>query len=141
MIFATYGLSGLVLLVSAFFFHAGALTATTQTVFWCVAFFFASAGASSAYLTVSETFPLEIRAQAISYFFSLAQIFGAIAPVLYGALIGDGSSRGPLTAGYIIGSLVMILGGAIAWFFGTDAERRSLEAVSEPLSLATPRRS
>jgi len=140
MIFATYGLSGLVLLVSAFFFHAGALDATTQTVFWCVAFFFASAGASSAYLTVSETFPLEIRAQAISYFFSLAQIFGAIAPVLYGALIGDGSSRGPLTVGYIIGSLIMILGGAVAWFFGTDAERRSLEAVSEPLSLASPQR-
>ncbi|WP_344778277.1 MFS transporter [Gryllotalpicola kribbensis] len=135
MIFATYGLSGLVLLVSAFFFHAGALTATTQTIFWCVAFFFASAGASSAYLTVSETFPLELRAQAISYFFSLAQIFGSIAPALYGALIGDGSQRGPLTIGYIIGAVIMILGGVIAIIFGTDAERKSLETVSEPLSL------
>jgi MFS family permease len=135
MIFATYGLSGLVLLVSAFLFHAGALTATTQTIFWCVAFFFASAGASSAYLTVSETFPLELRAQAISYFFSLAQIFGSIAPALYGALIGDGSQRGPLTIGYIIGAVIMILGGVIAIIFGTDAERKSLETVSEPLSL------
>jgi MFS family permease len=135
MIFATYGLSGLVLLVSAFLFHAGALTATTQTIFWCVAFFFASAGASSAYLTVSETFPLELRAQAISYFFSLAQIFGSIAPALYGALIGDGSQRGPPTIGYIIGAVIMILGGVIAIIFGTDAERKSLETVSEPLSL------
>jgi MFS family permease len=139
MIFATYGLSGLVLLVSAIFFDAGVLNATTQTIFWCVAFFFASAGASSAYLTVSETFPLELRAQAISYFFSLAQIFGAIAPTLYGALIGDGSHRGPLTIGYIIGAVVMILGGVIALIFGTDAERRSLETVSEPLSLVGAR--
>jgi len=140
MIFATYGISGLVLLASAFFFDAGVLNATTQTIFWCVAFFFASAGASSAYLTVSETFPLELRAQAISYFFSLAQIFGAIAPTLYGALIGDGSSRGPLTIGYIIGAVMMIIGGVIAMIFGTDAERKSLETVSEPLSLVTAAR-
>ena len=141
MIFATYGLSGVVLLASAFFFDAGVLTATTQTIFWCVAFFFASAGASSAYLTVSETFPLELRAQAISYFFSLAQIFGAIAPTLYGALIGDGSHRGPLTIGYIIGAVIMILGGVIAMIFGTDAERKSLETVSAPLSLVSDARS
>jgi MFS family permease len=139
MIFGTYVLSGLVLLVSAFLFHADVLTAATQTVFWCVAFFFASAGASSAYLTVSETFPLELRAQAISYFFSLAQIFGAIAPTLYGALIGDGSERGPLTVGYILGAGIMILGGVIAIIFGTDAERKSLETVSEPITLVTAR--
>jgi MFS family permease len=135
MIFGTYVLSGLVLAVSGFLFSAGTLTAATQTIFWCVAFFFASAGASSAYLTVSETFPLELRAQAISYFFSLAQIFGAIAPALYGALIGDGSHRGPLTFGYLLGAGIMILGGVIAMIFGTDAERRSLETVSEPLTL------
>jgi hypothetical protein len=108
----------------------------TQTVFWCVAFFFASAGASSAYLTVSETFPLEIRSQAISYFFALAQIFGSVAPAVYGALVGDGSSRGPLTMGYFLGAAVMIAGGVIAVVFGTDAERRSLETVSEPITLA-----
>jgi len=140
MIFATYGISGAVLAVSAALFHADLLSAATQTIFWCVAFFFASAGASSAYLTVSETFPLEIRAQAISYFFSLAQIFGAIAPVLYGAMVGDGSSRGPLTVGYYLGAGIMILGGVIALIFGTDAERKSLETVSAPLSLVTSAR-
>ncbi|HEY0249170.1 MAG TPA: MFS transporter [Gryllotalpicola sp.] len=136
MIFGTYVLSGLVLTASAILFQAGTLDAVTQTVFWCVAFFFASAGASSAYLTVSETFPLELRSQAISYFFALAQIFGAVAPSVFGALVGDGSQRGPLTIGYFVGAGVMILGGIIAIVFGTDAERKSLEAVSEPISLA-----
>nr|WP_119869207.1 MFS transporter [Frondihabitans sp. 762G35] len=135
MIFSTYVISGLVLAVSAALFHADLLTATTQTVFWCVAFFFASAGASSAYLTVSEIFPLEIRSQAISYFFALAQIFGAIAPALYGALVGDGTDRNPLTAGYYLGAGIMIVGGVIALIFGVDAERRSLESITEPLSV------
>jgi MFS family permease len=135
MIFATYGLAGAVLAVSAALFNAGALNATTQTIFWCVAFFFASAGASSAYLTVSEIFPLEIRSQAISYFFAIAQIFGSIAPLVYAALVGDGSSRGPLTFGYFLGAAIMIAGGVIALIFGVDAERKSLEDVTEPLSL------
>ena len=73
----------------------GTLNATTHTIFWCVSFFFASAGASSAYLTVSEIFPLEVRGQAISYFFAIGQIFGSVAPILYGAMIGDGTSRSP----------------------------------------------
>ncbi|WP_033209082.1 MFS transporter [Gryllotalpicola ginsengisoli] len=136
MIFATYVLSGLVLAVSAILFQAGALSAVTQTIFWCVAFFFASAGASSAYLTVSETFPLEIRSQAISYFFSVAQIFGSIAPTVYAAMVGDGSARGPLTVGYFLGAGIMIVGGIVAIIFGTDAERRSLETVSAPITLA-----
>jgi MFS family permease len=135
MIFLTYGLSGLVLGVSAFLFSIGALNATTQVIFWCVAFFFASAGASSAYLTVSEIFPLELRSQAISYFFALAQIFGAIAPALYGALIGDGKHTGPLTFGYYLGAGVMALGGVIALVFGVDAARKGLESVTEPLSI------
>ena len=97
MIFLTYGIAGAVLAVSAVLFHAGTLNAATQTIFWCVSFFFASAGASSAYLTVSEIFPLELRSQAISYFFALGQIAGAGAPLLYGVLIGDGTDRGPLT--------------------------------------------
>src|SRR3954466_336732 len=75
MILATYGGAGVLLLISAFFFHAGALNATTQTIFWSVIFFFASAGASSAYLTVSEIFPLELRAQAIAVFLAIAQCF------------------------------------------------------------------
>jgi MFS family permease len=137
MIFSTYVISGLVLAVSAFLFNADVLNATTQTIFWCVAFFFASAGASSAYLTVSEIFPLEIRSQAISYFFSLAQIFGAIAPVLYGFLIGDGTDRGPLFVGYLLGAGIMIIGGIIVLIFGVNAERRSLEEVTQPLSVVT----
>jgi MFS family permease len=135
MIFLTYGISGLVLGVSAFLFSINALDATTQVIFWCVAFFFASAGASSAYLTVSEIFPLELRSQAISYFFALAQIFGAIAPALYGALVGDGKSTGPLAIGYYLGAAIMVIGGVIALIFGVDAARKGLEAVTEPLSV------
>lgn len=137
MILLTYGISGVVLAVSAVLFNAGTLNATTQTAFWCVSFFFASAGASSAYLTVSEIFPLEMRSQAISYFFALAQGTGALAPVIYGALIGDASSRGPLTVGYFIGAGLMIVGGIVAFFFGVDAERQSLESVTEPLSVVS----
>jgi MFS family permease len=135
MIFLTYGLSAVVLAVSAFLFSIHAMDATTQVVFWCVAFFFASAGASSAYLTVSEIFPLELRSQAISYFFALAQIFGAIAPALYGALIGDGKHTGPLTFGYYLGAGIMLVGGIIALIFGVDAARKGLETVTDPISV------
>ncbi|KQQ00020.1 MULTISPECIES: MFS transporter [unclassified Rathayibacter] len=134
MIFLTYGISGAVLALSALLFSMDVLTATTQVVLWCVSFFFASAGASSAYLTVSEIFPLELRSQAISYFFTLGQIAGAVAPTLYGVLIGDGSDRGPLTVGYFVGAAVMIVGGVVALVYGVDAERRSLESITEPLS-------
>jgi MFS family permease len=135
MILLTYGVSGVVLAVSAVLFSADVLTATTQTVLWCIAFFFASAGASSAYLTVSEIFPLEIRGQAISYFFTVGQIAGSVAPVLYGTLIGDGTDRGPLTGGYFLGAAIMIIGGVIAFIFGVDSERRSLESITNPLSV------
>ncbi|WP_404560878.1 MFS transporter [Curtobacterium sp. AB7] len=137
MIFLTYLVSGLVLATSAFLFRADAISATVQVAFWCVSFFFASAGASSAYLTVSEIFPLELRSQAISYFFALAQIFGAVAPLIYGAFIGDGSSREPLFWGYLLGSAVMIGGGVIALVFGVDAARKGLEDVTQPLSVLT----
>ncbi|WP_341810439.1 MFS transporter [Labedella gwakjiensis] len=135
MILLTYGVSGVVLGVSAVLFQADMLTATTQTIFWCVAFFFASAGASSAYLTVSEIFPLELRSQAISYFFIIGQLAGAFAPTIYGALVGDGTDRGPLTMGYVLGAAIMIVGGLVAKIFGVDAERQSLEAITKPLSL------
>lgn len=134
MILATYGISGVVLGVAAVLFHAGVLSAVTQTVLWCVCFFFASAGASSAYLTVSEIFPLELRGQAIAFFFCLAQLGGAASAWLYAALVGDGSERGPLTAGYALGAAVMLLGGVVAWFIGVDAERRSLEDIADPLT-------
>ncbi len=134
MIFMTYSLAGAVLAVSAFLFHANALTATTQTVLWCIAFFFASAAASAAYLTVSEIFPLEVRGQAISYFFAVAQVAGAIAPAIYGLLIGDGTQRTPLFYGYLVGAAIMVTGGVVALIYGVDAERKGLEDVATPLS-------
>ena len=104
MIAGTYMLSGVLLAVSAFLFNAGVLNAITQTIAWCVIFFFASAGASAAYLTVSEIFPLEVRAKAIAVFFAIAQCFGALGPVIYGALIGDGSEPFQLFLGYLLGA-------------------------------------
>ncbi len=140
MISGTYLLSGALLAVSAWLFGGGHLSATTQTVLWCVIFFFASAGASSAYLTVSEIFPLELRGQAIAIFFSIAQGFGAIATSLYGHLIGGANNahpdRGPLTFGYYLGAGVMVLGGVVALFLAIDAERKSLEDIADPLSRA-----
>jgi MFS family permease len=134
MIAGTYILSGILLTVTAFLFNAGVLTAFTQTVAWCVIFFFASAGASAAYLTVSEIFPLEVRAQAIAVFFAIAQGFGALGPVLYGALIGDGSDRTRLFIGYLLGAAVMVVGGLVEVAVGVSAEGKSLEDIAEPMS-------
>jgi MFS family permease len=141
MILLTYGISGVLLVVSAIMFNAGMLSAITQTIFWCVIFFFASAGASSAYLTVSEIFPLELRGQAISYFFALSQgAGGVVAPWLFGHLIGGANNThvhtGPLTIGYLIGAAIMIAGGLVAWFIGVNSERQSLEDIATPLSAA-----
>jgi len=136
MIAGTYILSGVLLAISAEMFREGHLNATTQTIWWAVIFFFASSGASAAYLTVSEIFPLELRGQAISYFFAIGQVAGAIAPTVFGALVGEGTSRGPLTIGYYFGAGIMILGGLIAWFFGVNAEGQSPEDVADPLSKA-----
>jgi MFS family permease len=135
MISGTYILSGLLLAITAFLFRAEVLTATTQTLAWCVIFFFASAGASSAYLTVSEIFPQEVRAKAIAVFFAIAQCFGALGPVIYGSLIGEGESRGPLFYGYLLGAGVMIAGGLIAAALGVSAEGKSLEDVASPLAV------
>ena len=134
MIFSTYALAGSVLLVSAYLFKIGMLTAQTHTIFWCVSFFFASAGASSAYLTVSEIFPLEVRGQAISYFFAVSQVVGAMGPLIFGHLVGDGTARDPLFWGYVVGSLVMVFGGVVALVFGVDAEGRGLEDITDPLA-------
>jgi len=136
MIAGTYILSGVLLGVSAFLFNAGLLTAITQTIAWCVIFFFASAGASAAYLTVSEIFPLEVRAKAIAVFFAIAQGFGALGPVIYGTLIGDGTQPVRLFLGYLLGALVMIAGGLVAVVFGVAAEGQSLEDVATPLAAA-----
>ena len=134
MIAGTYLLSGALLAISAWLFGAGHLDATTQTFVWVVIFFFASAGASSAYLTVSETWPIEIRAEAIAVFFAIAQIFGALGPLFFGALIGDGESRSGLVVGYVVGGVIMALGGIVELAFGVKAEGQSLEQVTKPLT-------
>ena len=136
MIAGTYVLAGVLLAVSAVLFDAGVLTATTQTLAWVVIFYFASAGASAAYLTVSEIFPLEVRAKAIAVFFAIAQCFGALGPVVYGSLIGDGSDPHRLFYGYLLGATVMVLGGVVAAILGVPAERRSLEDIAAPLAAA-----
>lgn len=134
MIGGTYTLAAVVLLVSAFLFHNDQLSALTHTLLWCLSFFFASAGASAGYLTVSEIFPLEVRGQAISYFFAIAQCVGASGPFLFGALVGEGTSRTPLFWGYVLGSAVMLIGGLVAFTWGVDAEGKSLEEIAPPLS-------
>jgi MFS family permease len=137
MISGTYILSGLLLAVSAFLFDNGSLTATTQTLMWVIIFFFASAGASAAYLTVSETWPIEIRSEAIAVFFAIGCIAGALGPAFYGALIGDGSSRTGLFIGYLVGAAIMMLGGLVEIVCGINAEGKSLEAVTKPLTAVT----
>ncbi|HEY3868326.1 MAG TPA: MFS transporter [Actinocrinis sp.] len=141
MISSTYLIAGVALAISAFLFHAGALTALTQTVCWCVIFFFASAGASAAYLTVSEIFPVEVRAKAIAVFFAIAQSFGAFGPWFYGKLIGTTTGtpdylehHSKLFIGYLIGAAVMIAGAIVEAFLGVNAEGRSLEDVATPLT-------
>ena len=120
--------------IPGFLFQEGHLDAATQTFCWIVIFFFASAGASAAYLTVSETWPIEIRAEAIAVFFAIAQLFGAFGPLFYGALIGDGTSTTGLFVGYVIGGGIMIAGGIIEVVFGINAEGKSLEDITKPLT-------
>ena len=132
MISGTYIISGVLLAISGLMFDKGHLDATTQTFCWIVIFFFASAGASAAYLTVSETWPIEIRAEAIAVFFAIAQIFGAFGPAFYGWLIGDGSSKTGLFVGYVIGGAIMVLGGIVELAIGIKAEGKSLEAITKP---------
>jgi len=136
MIAITYGLSGALLAITGALFAGGVLSATGQTVAWTVIFFFASAAASSAYLTVSETFPLEIRALAIAFFYAVGTGIGGVgAPWLFGALIDTGS-RLSLFGGYLLGAVLMMIAAIIAARFGIAAERKPLEAVATPLSAA-----
>jgi MFS family permease len=135
MVGGTYVSSGALLFITGWLFNRGSLSAVSQTLLWCVIFFIASAAASSAYLTVSETFPVEIRAQAISWFFAMATLTGGvIAPWLFATLIGDGEEPGKVFLGYSVAAALMIVGGLVGFMWGVDAERRSLEAVATPLS-------
>lgn len=134
MISATYALSGILLALTGWLFHAEMLTAQTQTIAWMIIFFVASAAASSAYLTVSEIFPLEIRAFAIAIFYAFGTLAGGVgAPILFGWIIGTGSKTG-LLLGYLVGAALMIIGAMVEWMIGVDAERKSLELVATPLS-------
>jgi MFS family permease len=134
MIAGTYAVSGLLLLATAAAFGLHAFTPWTQTAAWMLIFFFASAAASSAYLTASEIFPLETRALAIATFYALGTaIGGAIAPILLGYLIGLDSSWA-VAGGYAIAAVLMLLAALVEAAFGVDAEGRSLEELAGPLS-------
>ena len=136
MIALTYGLSGIGLAATGYGFMQGWLDAVTQTLCWSVVFFLASAAASSAYLTVSEVFPLEMRALAISIFYAIGTGAGGfVAPALFGVLIETGS-RGSVFIGYAIGAALVILAAGLAWRYGVDAERKSLEEIAPPLGAA-----
>lgn len=135
MISFTYITSGVLLAITSWFFLNGVLNAVTQTMCWMVVFFFASTGASSAYLTVSEIFPLEARAIAIAFFYALGTTIGGVtAPTLFGYLIGTGKAIN-VFYGDMLGAVLMILAGVIAIFFAVNAERRSLEHIAQPLSV------
>jgi MFS family permease len=137
MIAFTYAASGVLLFATGVAFARGALDARTHTLLWCASFFFASAAASSAYLTVSEVFPLEMRAMAIALFYAVGTgVGGLAAPALFGALIQAGS-RHELFLGYALGSALMIGAAVTALALGVAAERRPLEEIARPLSDAS----
>ena len=134
MITFTYAVSGILLALSGYLFSIGMLSAQTQTIAWMVIFFFASPAASAAYLTVSETFPLEVRALAIALFYAVGTGIGGVAgPALFGVLIDTGS-RNSVFAGYLLGSGLMIGAAVIAWRYCIAAERQPLESVARPLA-------
>jgi MFS family permease len=134
MIASTYAVSGTLLAVTAYLFSENLVSAQQLTVAWMVVFFFASAAASSAYLTVSEIFPLEVRALAIAFFYAIGTGIGGIAgPLLFGLLINTGS-RASVAVGYLVGSVLMIAAAVVEARWGVAAERKPLEAVSRPLA-------
>jgi MFS family permease len=132
MISTSYAVAGGLLAVTGFLFWQGAFTSVTQTLAWSSIFFFASAGASAAYLTVSEIFPLEIRAMAIAVFFVVAQGAGIVAPWLYGKLIETSATS--VFYGYLLGAGMMLAGALVELWLGVKTEGRSLESIAAPLS-------
>lgn len=132
MISLTYGIAGVLLALTGYLFWVGVLTLSTQMYLWSVMFFFASAGASAAYLTVSEVFPMEIRAMAIAFFFVVAQGAGVVAPWLYGLLIETSATS--VMYGYLLAGGMMLLGAFIELWLGVKAEGQPLERLATPLS-------
>jgi MFS family permease len=134
MIAGTYLVSGVLLFVTSWLFDQGHLNATTMTICWTVVLFFASAGASSAYLTVSEVFPMETRAMAIAFFFAIGTAIGGITgPLLFSSLTSSGNVSDTVMA-FVVGAAIMCAAGIVAAFFAVDAERKGLEEIAEPLS-------
>jgi MFS family permease len=134
MISFTYITSGVLLIITGFLFTHDVLSATTMTIAWSVIFFFASAGASSAYLTVSELFPMEARAMAIALFYAVGTGIAALSPTLFGALIAT-KSRTNVNYGYLLGAALMIGAGLVAVFLAVAAERKALEDVAKPMTV------
>jgi MFS family permease len=138
MIAGTYAISGCIIALTQVVFLHGQLTASTQTLLWAVTFFFASAAASAGYLTVSEIFPLEMRALAIALFYAVGTaIGGLIAPALFGGLVETGRPEA-LAGGYLFGAALMVGAAAVEWWLGVDSERKGLEDVAAPLSTRRP---
>ena len=138
MIAGTYLLSGILLAITGLLL--GGLSAGLLTLAGSIVFFFASAGASSAYLTASEIFPMETRALCIAFFYAIGTAAGGITgPLLFGTLIGNAAESGDITGiapGYFVGAALMIIGGIVAAFLGVDAENKSLEDIAQPLTAA-----
>jgi MFS family permease len=133
MITMSYVVSGLLLILTGALFSNGTLNATTLTLMWCVVFFFASAGASAAYLTVSEIFPMETRAMAIAFFYAVGTgLGGIIGPVLFGRFVEQG--REQVAFGYYLGAGLMIAAGLVELVLGVEAAKRSLEDIAAPLT-------
>ena len=138
LIAGTYIVSGVLLFGTAWLFGEGHLSATTLTACWCVVLFFASAGASSAYLTVSEIFPMETRAMAIAFFYAIGTAVGGISgPLVFSDLTSSGKVSETVLA-FSIGASLMTLAGIVAAFLAIKAERRSLEDIATPLSATQP---
>jgi MFS family permease len=134
MITFTYVTSGVLLVITGLLFTHHVVGPGLMTVCWSGIFFFASAGASAAYLTVSELFPMEARAMAIALFYAVGTGCAIGSPYLFGWLIASGD-RGHVFYGYILGAVLMIGAGVVAWFLAVNAERRSLEDVAKPMTV------
>jgi MFS family permease len=140
MISSTYIISGAILLLTAWLFYEGKLSALTLTICWSLCFFFASAGASAAYLTVSEIFPMETRAMAIALFYAVGTGIAIAAPWTFGKLIETGKV-GDVAFAFVIGGAIMILGGIVEALLGVEAARKPLEAVARPITAVSQRTS
>ncbi len=138
MISSTYIISGAILLVTAWLFYEHHLSALTLTICWSICFFFASSGASAAYLTVSEIFPMETRAMAIALFYACGTGVAIAAPWTFGKLIQT-THYGPVAIAFIIGGAIMIMGGIVEILLGVEAAQKSLEAVARPINAVRSR--